>query len=69
MYIYMYMYIYSERDRERWREESGKVRCQCLEERESARGTCTNQQDSDPPHNPGSPDRTPPSAWGDAPDE
>jgi len=49
----MYMYRYSERDRERWREESGKVRCQCLEERESARGTCTNQQDRDPPHNPG----------------
>jgi hypothetical protein len=35
-------------ERERYGEESGVVRWQCLEERESARGTCTNQQDSDP---------------------
>ena len=50
VYTYIYIFIQQERysKRERDGEESGVVRWQCLEERESARGTCTNQQDSDP---------------------
>ena len=47
------IYIYSER--ERGGEESGVVRCQCLEKRERARGTCTKPAGRQPPQTPGSP--------------